>query len=71
MSYYFMNLGGTFIGLYYLIMTIYLFQKYIKFSMYKDLNDFIDTDFILNITALFIKLYLITKVWQLSLDYNN
>ncbi len=57
-----MKYGPILFLFYIIIMCVYLFQKYIKFYIYRDLDDFINTDFIGFITILFIKFYLISKI---------
>jgi hypothetical protein len=64
-----MNLELFLIIFYYIIMVIYLFQKYTKYYLYSDLSDLLDINFIIILTSLFIKLYLIIKACQLLLFF--
>lgn len=62
-----MKLESFLIIFYYIIMVIYLFQKYTKYYLYGDLADLLDIDFIAILTSLFIKLYLIAKIIKIIL----
>ncbi len=61
-----MKLESFFIIFYYIIMAIYLLQKYTKYFIYGNLSELLNTDFINIITILFIKFYLIAKIIQLG-----
>uniref|UniRef100_A0A6C0HVE3 Uncharacterized protein n=1 Tax=viral metagenome TaxID=1070528 RepID=A0A6C0HVE3_9ZZZZ len=66
-----MNLELFLIIFYYIIMVIYLFQKYTKYYLYSDLSDLLDINFITILTSLFIKSYLIVKAFQLLLFFTK
>ncbi len=66
-----MNLESFLIIFYYIIMVIYLFQKYTKYYLYGDLSDLLDINFIAILTSLFIKSYLIAKAFQLLLFFTK
>jgi len=64
-----MKLESFLIIFYHIIMAIYLLQKYTKYFLYGNLSDLLDIDFINITTILFIKLYLIAKLFQLLLFF--
>ena len=66
-----MNLESFLIIFYYIIMVVYLFQKYTKYYLYGDLADLLDINFIAILTSLFIKSYLIAKLFQLLLYFTK